>query len=132
MVLTLLKRVSIDTVDQRRTKVLARLGNSPAKTSVIAAGIGLPTETTRRVLEDLALLGFAYKTGSEESGYEWSRVYDYDSVFRRQIVQKREFEAAGLRLFLGEGHSVRAEVEGVDERTNTTPPENNTNQESDA
>jgi hypothetical protein len=62
---TVVESVALDSVPQQRRAAYERVVANPgATTSNLAAGLGLPTNTTRRVLEDLA----AYGLLNRESG----------------------------------------------------------------
>jgi hypothetical protein len=74
-ILKILNRVAVDTVDQRRIMALRAIGKEPIKTHEIAIKMNLPTETTRRILDDLTMIGLVvkeeYKEG-EEKEYKWA------------------------------------------------------------
>lgn len=105
-IMKFLARVASDSIDTRRALVLDRTTPEPAKTSIIAARVGLPTQTTQRVLEDLSLLGFVNKGGDEKKGYEWNLVDSQMIETGRYRSVKDGEQNRRLVLVFGEGGSI--------------------------
>jgi predicted transcriptional regulator len=62
------KRIAEDSVPPVRRSVLAFVrGQGRSNTSAVATSLGLPTNTTTRALEDLALLGILLRTKESEA-----------------------------------------------------------------
>lgn len=122
-IMRFLSRVARDTVDARRVLILDKLTTESAKTSIIAARVGLPTETTRRVLEDLSLLNFVTKGGNEDIGYDWALV-DPNQIetAKYEKVADKEHDG-GLGLVFGYGGSIAVSPLSVD----WLSPKNNIN-----
>jgi IclR helix-turn-helix domain len=59
----MLRRVSLDSMPPRRTRVIAALATESMTTKAVAEKVGLPTSTTHRVMEDLAALGVLRRHG---------------------------------------------------------------------
>jgi hypothetical protein len=104
-VLRLIAKVGRDTIDSRRLLVLESLPKDEERTSVVSARVGLPGETTSRILEDLRLLGFAKKGGDENKGYTWSLV-DESLLTLKRFDNLEKANSGGLGLFFGEGNTV--------------------------
>ncbi|MDA4124035.1 MAG: hypothetical protein OK438_01100 [Thaumarchaeota archaeon] len=106
-VMKFLSRVAGDTIDARRVSILGKLTTESAKTSIIGQRAGLPTETAKRVLEDLSLLNFVEKSGNEDKGYEWSLV-DPSQIETNKYENVTDKERdVGLGLVFGDGGSIR-------------------------
>jgi hypothetical protein len=72
----LVGKVALDSMPATRRRLLLHLaGVAETTTKAAATGIGLPTTTTRRALEDLAAHGLIERSGDEGKADVWRIVF---------------------------------------------------------